>query len=143
MTASCIRPQQYYTSVSINKYGCFCWHGCWSYPCKWRNPSRCFHLNPGKPSLWQLEQVTGWKLPSAAVIRWMTSSQDTQCGPGSDIIVSRNSFTVTLVKIVFQISGDHPPHLGLWVKDGFSCRVIVHVEGLTLSHSSRETQDVF
>ena len=73
----------------------------------------------------------------------MTSNQDTQCGPGSDIIVSRNSFTVTLVKIVFQISGDHPPHLGLWVKDGFSCSVIVHVEGLTLSHGCRETQDVF
>ena len=68
--------------------------------------SSCFHLNPGKPSLWHVEQVTGWKLPSAAVIRWITSSQDTQCGPGSDIIVSRNSFTVTFVQQINQISGN-------------------------------------
>ena len=54
------------------------------------------HLSPVNPSLWQLLQVTGWKTASAAVIRWITSSQDTQWGPGSDIIVSRNSFTVTL-----------------------------------------------
>ena len=65
---------------------------------------RSVHLNPGNPSLWQLEQVTGWKFPSAAVILWITSSQDTQCGPGSDIIVSRNSFTVTfMMKNIYKI----------------------------------------
>ena len=36
-----------------------------------------------------------------------TSSQETHCGPGSDIIVSRNSLTVTLepsLKIRFRLS---------------------------------------
>ena len=48
-----------------------------------------------------------------------------------------------LKAIDISLSSSQSHHLGLWVKDRLSSRVIVQVEGLTLAHCSREAQDVF